>query len=66
MIHEGIKYPCDYCAYIATQKNAVKLHIKSFHKKVLEGNHAMNIQSKYTQPLNLINKHILTTKLSPQ
>ena len=66
MIHEGIKYPCDYCAYIATQKNAVKSHIKSFHKKELEANHAMNIQSKYTQPLNLINKHILTTKLSPQ
>ena len=45
MKHKGIRYPCEYCAYIGTNKNAIKLHIKSSHNKELKANHEF---TKYT------------------
>ena len=33
-IHEGLKYPCDHCNYIATRKDSLKRHINSSHPGV--------------------------------
>ena len=32
--HEGVRYPCDHCSYVATRGSNLKIHIKNIHEGV--------------------------------
>ena len=33
--HDGIKYPCDKCGFLATYKGYIKKHKESIHKAII-------------------------------
>jgi ribosomal protein S27AE len=33
-VHDGVKYPCDKCGFLATHKGYIKKHKESIHKAV--------------------------------